>query len=78
MTVADGRKQLAGLDAPLLNTAQLRVEGGRGGPPWLYLTFRLAKPGAAPADWPLAYIRFRDGKVMEPHIRTPTRSAPCG
>jgi hypothetical protein len=67
------QEQFAGLGAPLLNTAQIRVEAGQGGPPWLYLTFRLARPGAAPADCPLAYIPFRDGRLMEPRVRPPSR-----
>src|SRR5262249_3196321 len=65
-------EQLADLGPALLYTAQFRAEAGRGGPPWLYLTFRVAKPGALDAsDCPLVYIRFRDGKVMDRHIRPP-------
>jgi hypothetical protein len=68
------QEQLTDLGPSLLHTAQFRAEAGRGGPPWLYLTFRVATPGALdPADCPLVYIRFRDGKVMDRHIRTPSR-----
>jgi hypothetical protein len=68
------QEQLADLGPALLYTAQFRAEAGRGGPPWLYLTFRVAKPGALDSsDCPLVYIRFRDGKVMDRHIRPPPR-----
>jgi hypothetical protein len=67
------REQLEDLGPALLHTAQFRAEAGRGGPPWLYLTFRVAKPGALDAsDCPLVYIRFRDGKVRDRHIRPPS------
>ncbi len=74
----DGRKHavpaedLTGLKNPLLNTAEFRTEAGRdGGPPWLYLTFRLHRARALPSQCPLVYVRFRDGKLAGCVVRDP-------
>ena len=58
---------------PLINTAEFRWESGRDGDsPYLYLTFRLAKPGVkSVADYPRVYIRFRDGKLLGCSIHDP-------
>src|SRR5437867_2151752 len=60
-------EQFRDLKNPLLNTAQFRTETGRDNQgPLLYLTFQLAKPGAA--SYPRVYIRFQNGKVLERRI----------
>lgn len=65
-------EQFSDLRDPLINTAEFRVDGGRGGQPLLYLTFRLAKPGAkSVAEYPRVYIRFENGKLLERYIHDP-------
>jgi hypothetical protein len=69
-------EQYADLPNPLLHTAEFRTEGGRdSGPPWLYLTFRLFRPGVSLSERPLVYIRFRDGKVLDRSIHDPKTAA---
>ena len=69
-------EQFADLRNPLLKTAEFRTEGGRDkGPPWLYLTFRLARAKAGLSESPLVYIKFRDGKLMGRSIHDPQKTA---
>lgn len=76
----DGKKhvvpegQFADLRDPLPNTAEFRSEAGFGDKPLLYLTFRLAKRGAASvAEYPRVYIRYQAGKLLERSIYEPKR-----
>lgn len=65
--------QFRDLRDPLIGTSEFRWEAGRnGGSALLYLTFRLAKQGATTAaDYPRAYIRVRDGKLLDRSIHDP-------
>jgi hypothetical protein len=72
-TYAVPKEQFDDLRGPLIGTAEFRREPRRAGdPPYLYLTFRLAKPGIkSVADRPTVYIRFRDGKLLGRTIHDP-------
>jgi hypothetical protein len=67
------QEQLNDLRNPLINTAEFRWEAGQeGDSPYLYLTFRLAEPGAkSAANHPRVYIRFRDGKLLGRSVHHP-------
>jgi hypothetical protein len=71
-------EQFRDLQDPLIATAQLRTEAGPDRHPWLYLTFRLARPGAASvSDYPTVYLRFQDGQWRERSIRQPPPAEPA-
>jgi hypothetical protein len=66
------KEQFSDLRDPLIATAEFRTEAGFDTHPWLYLTFQLAKSGAASVgDRPRVYVRFQNGELKERLIRQP-------
>ena len=66
------KEQFSDLHDPLIATAEFRTEAGHDAHPWLYLTFQLAKSGAASVgDRPRVYIRFQNGEIKERFVRQP-------
>ena len=59
------KEAIEDLKHPMLDTVRLSTEAGRGGAPWMYVTFKLGNPRAGePWDFPTVYIKIRDGKVV--------------
>jgi hypothetical protein len=71
-------EQFRDLQDPLIATAEFRTEAGPDQHPWLYLTFRLARRGAASVrDYPTVYLRFQDGQLRGRSIRQPQAAEPA-